>query len=120
MKQRVLDSARRSDVPGSPRRELAKRLFGARARFWCVDDELLVRFGVGGECVPFERDLADDRMVVRAGAAPLDGDVGAGPPLAELGVSDREVADEFGEARVVWLARCLHAYVRHNRACELF
>src|SRR5436190_23210297 len=46
-----------------------------------VDDELLVGFGVGGEGVPLERDLADDRIVVPALAASLDGDVGSGPPL---------------------------------------
>src|SRR3954463_14523162 len=63
-----------------------------------VDDELLVGFGVGGECVPVERELADDWMLVPARTPSFDGDVCAGPLLAELAVADCQVADEFGEA----------------------
>jgi hypothetical protein len=58
-------------------------------------------------------------MVVPPRAAPLRGDVGAGPPLAELGISDREVADELGETRVLGLARRLHPQVGDDRAREL-
>jgi hypothetical protein len=69
-----------------PYRELAERVLGTGAGLCGVDDELLVGFGVGGKGVPIERDLADDRIVVPALAASPDGDVGSGPPLAELGV----------------------------------
>lgn len=71
-----------------PDYELAKGFLGARFRLGGVDDELLVGFGVGGECVPLERDLADDGMVVPAATTSLDRDVGAGLPLSELGVAD--------------------------------
>ena len=57
-----------------PCRELAERVFGTGAGLCGVDDELLVGFGVGGEGVRIERDLADDRIVVPALAASLDGD----------------------------------------------
>src|SRR6266498_5297011 len=94
--------------------EVSKRLFGRRSRFRGVDDYLLIGLGVGGERVPVECDLADDRMVVRPGSSPLQRDVGAGPPLPELRVLDREVADEFREARIVRLARRLHADIRND------
>ena len=85
-----------------------KRFFGAGARLGGVDDELLIGVGVGGERIPVQCDLADDGMIVGACAAPFHGNVGSGPPLAELLVSDRKVADQLGEARVVGLACGLH------------
>jgi hypothetical protein len=74
---------------------VAKRLLGTGARLGGVDDELLVGLGVRGERVPVERDLTDDRMVVGPRAAPLHGNVRAGPPLAKLPILDRQVADEL-------------------------
>src|SRR5216683_7363764 len=44
---------------GRPRREVSERLFGRRPWLCRVDDDLLIRLGVGGECVPVERDFAD-------------------------------------------------------------
>ena len=81
-----------------------ERLLGTGARLGGVDDELLIGVGVGGERIPVQCDLIDDRMVVGPRAPPFHRNVCSGPPLAELLVSDREVADEFGEARVVGLA----------------
>jgi hypothetical protein len=74
---------------------------------------LLVGLGVGGERISVEGDL--DR-VGYLGAASFDGDVGSCPSLAELRVPDREVAHEFGEARIVGLARCqLRGYATARR-----
>src|SRR6266566_6504830 len=107
-------SAASAEVLRGPGCELAQRLLGAGTWLRRVDDELLVGLGVGGERIPLERDLADDRMVVPPCAASFDGDVGPCPPLAELRVTDREVAYELGEARIVRLPRCLHPQVRDD------
>jgi hypothetical protein len=52
--------------------EDAQCLFGRRAGFCGVDDELLIRIGVVGERVPVEDDLADDEVNVRPGASSFD------------------------------------------------
>jgi hypothetical protein len=101
-------SGARNDVLGGPGGELTQRVLGTGARLRGVDDELLVGVGVGGERIPVERDLTDDGMVLGPCAPPFHGNVCSGPPLAELLVSDREVADELGKARIVGLACRLH------------
>ncbi len=72
---------------GRPRREVSERLFGRRPWLCRVDDDLLIRLGVGGQCVPVERDFADDGVVVNPRASSFQGDVCAGPPLAEMRIS---------------------------------
>jgi hypothetical protein len=120
-RQRGCRSVGSADVLVGPGREFAQRLLGTGGGLRGVDEELLVGIGVRRERIPVECDLTDDRMVIGACAPPLGacapplhGDVCSGPPLAELLVSDREVADEFGEAWVVRLACRLHADVGHD------
>ncbi len=55
------------------------------------------------------RQIADQPMTVELGAVAGAGDAMFGPPGAELGVLDRQLADEPGELRVVGVCRGLHA-----------
>src|SRR2546425_10268575 len=90
---------------GRPRREVSERLFGRRPWLCRVDDDLLIRLGVGGECIPVERDLADDGVVVNPRASSFQGDVCAGPPSAAMPISDRALAHDPRKTTVVALSR---------------
>jgi hypothetical protein len=84
-----------------PRPRARERLLGTEARLRGVDDELLIGVGVGGKRIPFEFALDRPQVGCRSVCPAVHGNVCSAPLRAELLVSDRDVANEFGMARLV-------------------
>jgi hypothetical protein len=85
---------------GDPGGGQAQRVVGWRAGRGGPDNDLLVRVGGAGQRAPVEGELARQRMGQLLDAAAAQADLAVSPPLAELGVVDRQLADQCGEPRV--------------------
>lgn len=64
------------------------------------DHQLLCGVGCTGQTVPVEGEVADERVSQPLGAHPYAGHLATCPPLPEVGVGHRELADEGGQPGV--------------------
>jgi Aldo/keto reductase family len=85
---------------GGPAGQQAQRRLRWRSDFGGVNAERLVRIASRVERLIAEGEFTDNRVVIELGAIGAAEDIVLGPPLAEIRVTDGQLADELGQQRV--------------------